>query len=123
MGELTETRWKKFSHDRVYLRTEDGIDVGYVDLKLGSVVTKDPEYQQQVEDCLTRWHELIGEVPVAAANEGSPEPASGADEPPVTARDSHRKSGRLCGTGQAQRGQCRTSGSQPGGPTAGRQDR
>lgn len=69
MVELVETRWRRYGHDRVYVRTSDGVEVGHVDLTKGEIVTVTPQHQGALEDCLRRWTGepavLVSETPEA----------------------------------------------------------
>ena len=55
MTRLIETRWKRYGKDRVYVRTDDGDDVGHVDLVEHTVVAKVAEYETELRACLARW--------------------------------------------------------------------
>jgi len=55
MAQLIERRWNRYGMDRVYVQTTDGIEVGYVDLLVRTVVAKVPEYESELRDCLARW--------------------------------------------------------------------
>ena len=55
MSDLIEIHWQWYGKDRVYVRTSDGVDVGYVDLRTKAVAIKLAEYQSALEDCMRRW--------------------------------------------------------------------
>ena len=55
MTEFVETRWKRYGKDRIYVRTADGVDVGFVDLVGKSAHPASPEFASEVDDCLARW--------------------------------------------------------------------
>jgi hypothetical protein len=48
MTELTTTRWRRYGQDRLYVKTHDGIDVGYIDLQTGDVDLAMPELEAEV---------------------------------------------------------------------------
>ncbi len=79
MTQLVESRWTRYGHDRVYLKTADGTDVGWIDLKSGGVHTADPDFTTTLEECRRRWIPSAGnaadERPTAAP------PTRGADRP------------------------------------------
>ena len=60
MSELTETRWTRYSKDRVYVRTAEGLDVGHIDLVAQRKVVKDLAYEVAMNDCLARWCPAAG---------------------------------------------------------------
>lgn len=80
MGQLIEKRWTRYGKDRVYVRTADGADVGFVDLRAGSVVAATPGFEAALQDCLRRWSTA---TPATAPPE--PEVAEAHAEPPATA--------------------------------------
>jgi hypothetical protein len=55
MAHLVETRWTRFGHDRVYLKTADGSQIGHVDLKSGSVTVQIEEFANALTECRDRW--------------------------------------------------------------------
>src|SRR4051794_14469017 len=55
MSQLIETRWTRRGMDRVYLYTENGADVGYVDLERRRVARVQPGFEAALEECLQRW--------------------------------------------------------------------
>jgi len=55
MSQLIETPWKRYGKDRVYVRTEDGHDIGYVDLQAGTVAKVEPGFEAALEECRQRW--------------------------------------------------------------------
>lgn len=66
---LTEKRWKRYGHDRVYLSTADEVQVGFVDLKTGTVTATDPTYEAALVACRDRWcaEAPAGQAPVVPA--------------------------------------------------------
>ena len=61
MSQFVETRWTRYGHDRVYIRTADGVDCGHVDLKLRTVVPEHAEYESVLRDSLARWSADFGD--------------------------------------------------------------
>jgi hypothetical protein len=55
MIRLVETRWTQHGKDRVYVKTADGVDLGYADLVARTVVPTDPQFESSLHDCLLRW--------------------------------------------------------------------
>ena len=55
MAPLVETRWTRFGHDRVYLKTADGEQIGHVDLKSGSFTVEIEEFADALVQCRDRW--------------------------------------------------------------------
>jgi hypothetical protein len=55
MAHLVETRWTRFGHDRVYLKTAEGAQIGHVDLKSGSVTVDNEEFASALTECRDRW--------------------------------------------------------------------
>lgn len=45
----------RYGKDRVYVKTADGHDVGYVDLVERAVVANGPAYEAALQECLSRW--------------------------------------------------------------------
>lgn len=68
MDQLTETRWRRYGQDRVYVQAADGTDLGYIDLQTETVVVSTPCHAQALNDCASRWLEppTPSPVPVAA---------------------------------------------------------
>lgn len=58
-AEFIETRWRKYGHDRIYLKTSDGIDAGYIDLKLGTISPTSPQFVAPLTACLARWQQKM----------------------------------------------------------------
>lgn len=52
---FTETRWRRYGKDRVYLRSADGVDLGYVDLVGKAVFPAEPQHEVALVECLARW--------------------------------------------------------------------
>ena len=55
MPPLLETCWTRFSHDRVYVKTAEGKQIGHVDLKSGTVTVEIEEYASVLTECRDRW--------------------------------------------------------------------
>jgi Nuclease-related domain len=55
MTEFVETRWKRYGKDRIYVRTADGVDAGFVDLVAKSAHPAAREFAGEVDECLARW--------------------------------------------------------------------
>jgi hypothetical protein len=55
MTRYVETRWTQHGKDRVYVKTPDGVDLGYADLVARTVVPTDPRFESSLHDCLLRW--------------------------------------------------------------------
>ena len=55
VDQLVETRWKRFGNDRIYVKTFDGTDVGYVDLVKRSITVLSADHGPALQDCLRRW--------------------------------------------------------------------
>lgn len=55
MATLVETRWTRYGQDRVYVSTCEGLKVGHVDLKTGSIGVEVPEFSAALDDCKRRW--------------------------------------------------------------------
>ncbi len=49
-----EARWCRYGKDRIYVRTADGRDVGYVDLVARTVVSSEPTFEPALLSCLER---------------------------------------------------------------------
>lgn len=71
---LTETRWRKYGKDRIYLRSAAGETVGHVDLVTRQVVVNDQAYSDAVRACLDRW--LATEQPAHAEEAATPTPTA-----------------------------------------------
>lgn len=67
MTEFVETRWKRYGKERVYVRTVDGVDVGFVDLVAKSAHPASPEFASTVDDCLARWCAQSADAPAIDA--------------------------------------------------------
>lgn len=52
---LIESRWRRYGKDRIYLRTADGRNVGYVDLVSREAIVSDPSWAPAVHATLGRW--------------------------------------------------------------------
>lgn len=52
MGDLTVARWRKFGHDRLYVKTAAGLDVGWIDLRTWAVTL-------QLEDRGNDFHAAV----------------------------------------------------------------
>lgn len=76
---LTETRWRRYGKDRIYLRTAEGQTVGHVDLVTRQAVVSDPAHSGAVHARLDRW--LAAEQPAPASPATAPAPTMWA--PPV----------------------------------------
>jgi hypothetical protein len=55
MAQLVETRWTRYGHDRVYVKTVDGEQIGHVDLKSGTITVEIEEFADAVVQCRDRW--------------------------------------------------------------------
>ncbi len=55
MAPLVETRWTRYGHDRVYLKTADGNQIGHIDLKSGSFTVEIEEFAEALVQCRDRW--------------------------------------------------------------------
>jgi hypothetical protein len=49
-----ETRWTRYGRDRVYVKTSDGLDVGYIDLKTGTIDIVNDTFATALEACRQR---------------------------------------------------------------------
>jgi len=88
VGQLIETRWKRYGKDRVYVKTAEGNDVGHVDLVERTVVAMIADYEAELTDCLARWTTGTASAPEQAESEPpTPPPAEAKVEaaPPETA--------------------------------------
>jgi hypothetical protein len=74
MAHLVETRWTRFGHDRVYLKTAEGAQIGHVDLKSGSVTVENEEFASALTECRDRW----------VKNTALPPPTGSAVHPPAS---------------------------------------
>ncbi len=70
MAPLVETRWTRFGHDRVYLKTANGEQIGHVDLKSGSFTVEIEEFADALVQCRDRWLS----PPPATAKLAGPQP-------------------------------------------------
>jgi Nuclease-related domain len=90
MTEFVETRWKRYGKDRIYVRTADGVDAGFVDLVAKSAHPAAPEFAGEVDECLARWCAQAADAPAIDAEAPvncAPEPSTSRQEPaPVIAR-------------------------------------
>lgn len=57
MPELQIARWTKYGHDRIYVTTLEGIDVGYVDLVRRAAVLNDPTFATEFSAIAREWIE------------------------------------------------------------------
>ena len=55
MPQLVETRWTRFGHDRVYVKTAEGDQIGHVDLKSGTFTVEIEEFADALVQCRDRW--------------------------------------------------------------------
>jgi hypothetical protein len=86
MDTLVETRWTRYGHDRVYVSTCEGLKVGHVDLKTGSIGVEVPGFSAALDDCKRRWFvgSPVPPPPVAATSPVSlPPPAPIATSSPA----------------------------------------
>lgn len=71
--EYDEKRWRRYGHDRIYVSTSDGVQVGYVDLKTGATEASEVGHDAALADCRSRWEETInggtGSAPKGPAEE------------------------------------------------------
>lgn len=74
-----ETRWQRFGHDRVYIKTAEGTDLGYLDLKTRQISPTTPESTQVLEECLTRWIQELNGSSGAASERAKSNRASQVD--------------------------------------------
>jgi hypothetical protein len=73
VDQLVETRWTRYGQDRVYVKTSDGVGIGHVDLKAGTITATDETFTTALEACRQRW--MIDQQP--------PEPAEPSNEVPL----------------------------------------
>ena len=71
MADLVEEHWKRGVQDRVYFKTSDGVQVGWLDLKTGREILIDPQYKSLFDAAVDRWaahhsHVRAGRSPLAA---------------------------------------------------------
>jgi hypothetical protein len=86
MDTLVETRWTRYGHDRVYVSTCEGLKVGHVDLKTGSIGVELPGFSAALDDCKRRWFvgSPVPPPPIAATSPVSlPPPAPIATSSPA----------------------------------------
>lgn len=74
---MTVTRWKKYGHERLYVSTENGQRVGWIDLKTGATTLEHPELALPFDAAIASF--LAGD-PVAAV---PPPPAADAASPAI----------------------------------------
>ena len=55
MAPLVETRWTRYGHDRVYVKTAEGEQIGHVDLKSGTYAVEIEEFAEALVQCRDRW--------------------------------------------------------------------
>lgn len=84
MPELQIARWTKYGHDRIYVTTLEGIDVGYVDLVRRAAVLNDPTFATEFSAIAREW---IEENPIDP-DQGDPPrgqlpPPGRAEDPPT----------------------------------------
>ena len=72
------TRWRRYGHDRLYVRAPDGTDLGWWDLTAGQVHARTPEREATVATAAAEW----------LAEQGGAAPAGGPDASVVSA-DQH----------------------------------
>ena len=73
-------RWQRHHYDRVYVRSSDGIPVGWFDLLSGDVHAVDPTQQADLIEFLEDWRQgadatAMGEVPRPRASDHQQERA------------------------------------------------
>jgi hypothetical protein len=51
--EMRVTRWAKYGHERLYVNTEDGVRVAWLDVKTGQTTLEIVEYADEVQAALT----------------------------------------------------------------------
>jgi hypothetical protein len=52
---LTEKRWTRYGHDRVYLSNAEDAQVGHIDLKAQRVVVEDPAFDAACQVAFMKW--------------------------------------------------------------------
>jgi hypothetical protein len=52
---MTTARWRRFGHDRLYVKTEDGTQIGWACLRTGAVEAPDAAVRIAVEQAVSRW--------------------------------------------------------------------
>ena len=85
--QLIETRWTRYGKDRVYVKTADGDDVGHVDLVARTIVARVPDYEIELQMCLTRWTCTADQLPDESSVAASPAAVADCEtsrEPTVT---------------------------------------
>ena len=55
MAELVEEHWKRGVQDRVYFRSPEGVQVGWLDLKTGREVLVDVTYKEAFDASVNVW--------------------------------------------------------------------
>ncbi len=92
LGGLVETRWNNWGNRRVYLKTVDGTEVGYIDLIKDVLVVDVPEHQAAAQDAFERWRAVyaqeVAPTSPAAAASGTPQPTE--SKPPVEAKSAKK---------------------------------
>lgn len=83
--DIVETRWRRYGHDRVYLTTADGIDLGHIDLAASTVHPTQPDHEAPLVASLQRW---VGSTPQPTEPVVHPVPSrvtapAGAVDPPA----------------------------------------
>lgn len=74
----TVTRWRRYGHDRLYVRDAAGEDLGYWDLKDDAVHPAEERWREVVTAAAAAWQ--VGEVPAVPAGPLTPEPPASALE-------------------------------------------
>ena len=77
MESLVVARWTKSGHDRLYVKTAGGYQVGYLDRKSGKRVLEDPAWREAFNTAIAGF-ESTADLPVAPATPATssrPEPA------------------------------------------------
>ena len=72
MADLIEEHWKRGVQDRVYFKTSDGVQVGWLDLKTGREILIDLQYKSLFDAAVDRWaahhsHVRASRSPLASA--------------------------------------------------------
>jgi hypothetical protein len=85
MAELVEERWKRGVQDRVYFKSPEGVQVGWLDLKSGREVLVDAAYKAAFDACVDVWardhHNVRPQSRMATASPVSVGASSSATEP------------------------------------------
>lgn len=62
MSSTTAARWRRFGHDRLYVKTEDGTQIGWACLRTEAVEAPDAAARAAVEQAVSRWRiDEVGE--------------------------------------------------------------